>query len=327
MTAFFGSGQTLTSLDFDIAAQTTWRSSPESGDADRRSWLNDGYVVLPQLFSHDEIQSYNASVKAVRENYDNGRDAHGFGDRIGQLHQYCPELVKFAAHPTIIAFLKWAFSDAPVLFGSLNFDRGTQQEAHIDAIFFYPQPLYSMAGAWIALEDVNPDAGPLFYLSGSHRWGFRHSEDVVRDRPDLADAREKARRGELGPDERGQVVSRIASAWTQDLLSLEMERNAARTPMPIKAGDVIIWHSLLAHGGLPRRRAALGRKSVVFHFIGRNTKLYTFEQFLLYSRDEFGTQPSQPMNLCSQFGLEVMQYPYFVTYHEGREIVHPLRPK
>ncbi|MBU6143332.1 MAG: hypothetical protein KGP33_05140 [Betaproteobacteria bacterium] len=97
-----------------------------------------------------------------------------------------------------------------------------------------------------------------------------------------------------------------------------------RRPLSLKAGDVVFWHSVLAHGGSPRADRALTRKSAVFHFIGRNTKLYTFEQFMIYDREDLTNQTPQPMNLVNYKDLiEYMRYEHFVT-HTPHPVINPL---
>lgn len=288
----------------------------------RQAWINNGFTVLHGVIGAEAVVKYNATVAKVRTEIEEGKDEYGYGERIGQLHQKYQDLLELANSERVMQFLEWAFGDKPVVFGSLNFECGTQQEPHIDAMFFYPQPSYPMAGVWIALEDVHADAGPLFYVSGSHKWPFAHGEDVVAARPELAAKRAQAR-AETQAD-RSLIVRELSNSWTADFKNLHVRNNTPQVPLAIRQGDVVIWHSLLAHGGSPRANPALSRKSAVFHFIGRNTKLYTFDQFFLYDRNELSEQPAQPMNLANYHGLEFMRYDSFMSYKDGREIQNPI---
>ena len=65
-------------------------------------------------------------------------------------------------------------------FQTLNFPVGTQQDAHSDSVHFSNLPERFMCGVWLAMEDVAPEAGLLFYYNGSHRWPTR-----LRERPRL----------------------------------------------------------------------------------------------------------------------------------------------
>lgn len=290
----------------------------------RTNWLNEGYAHLKGVFSAEQIAEYNAIVARVRAEIDDGKDANNFGDRIGQLHQQETDLLKVAADTRIVDFLTWAFESEPVLMGSLQFEKGTQQEAHIDAIFFWPEPAYSMAGAWVALEDINPDAGPLFYIPQSHRLPFFNSDDVVADEPALAVRRQAARNGELSPEDKAALVSELGMAWTNRLLDLHAHVGVERVTLPVKAGDVIIWHSLLAHGGSPRINPEMSRRSAVFHYFGKSAGLYSFEQFMLSDRAELPDMDPLVLPREEAFGLEYMVFPNFTTYPGGVETAHPV---
>ncbi|HWI13388.1 MAG TPA: phytanoyl-CoA dioxygenase family protein, partial [Burkholderiales bacterium] len=297
----------------DTSVPAAWRSE----------WQKKGYVILPGLYSPEAIRQHLDIVVAARKDLPDGKDEYGYGDRIGQLHQKHPELIRLAADPRVLGFLRWAFDDDPLLFGSLNFDRGTQQELHIDAIFFYTEPAYAMAGLWIALEDVHPDAGPLFYVPGSHRWPFFRGEDVLARDPELAQEVKAASAPDSGAL-RGDLVARLGRKWTELTLEMEKERGGERVPAVLKAGDAVIWHALLAHGGLPRINPALSRKSAVFHYIGENARLYTFEEFFLKTSAALLAQPGQRNERASRNGLRYINYDYFVTYDAGEEKVHRL---
>jgi ectoine hydroxylase-related dioxygenase (phytanoyl-CoA dioxygenase family) len=294
-------------------------------DADlKRHWRDQGFVHLSGVFGQEEIAEYNAIVARVRREVEEDKDEYGYGDRIGQLHQKETDLLKLAANERITRFLTWAFGEDPVLFASLQFERGTQQEAHIDAIFFWPEPAYAMAGAWIALEDIDPDAGPLFYVPGSHKLPFFNSDDVVARDSELKARREAARAGVLPPEQRQALVQQVGLSWTERLLELHEHHGLERVTLPVRAGDVIIWHSLLAHGGSPRLNPSLSRRSAVFHYFGKSAGLYSVDQFMFFDRAELPSQPPVTTPRRVAFGLEYMLFDHFVTYARGAEILHPV---
>jgi ectoine hydroxylase-related dioxygenase (phytanoyl-CoA dioxygenase family) len=141
----------------------------------------------------------------------------------------------------------------------------------------------------------------------------------------MASKRIAARDEKLPSAEKAAIVAELANFWTQDLLKMEKEMSKKRSMPDLKAGDIVFWHSLLAHGGSPRIDPKLSRKSAVFHYIAKNTKLYTFEQFMLFDEDKLHLLQEQPMNLANyNKKVEYMKYPYFVTYSSKGEMVHPL---
>jgi len=181
-----------------------------------------------------------------------------------------------------------------------------------------------MAGVWVALEDIHEDSGPLFYIPGSHKWPFFRSEHIVRGNPTLAARRASARRGELSSSEKGALVGELGSEWTKEVLKLEKRFKGKRVPICPKAGDVVIWHSLLAHGGSPRKDSSRSRLSAVFHYFGKKAKLFSFDDFMLHSAADIpGLPPSNPPVVRHQ-GLDYMRFSEFVTHKDGVPVVHPL---
>jgi ectoine hydroxylase-related dioxygenase (phytanoyl-CoA dioxygenase family) len=288
----------------------------------KSQWIRNGYLHVPGLMDEERTQKHREIVAQARAGLPDGKDTYGYGDRIGQLHQRYPELMGLANEPRVQEFMHWAFGDKPVLFGSLNFDRGSQQDLHIDALFFCTEPIYAMAGLWVALEDVTVDAGPLFYVPGSHRWPFLRGDDILASDPKLADRAERYRRGEGTAEERALFIPQMGQEWTRQTNELAARSGAVRTPILARRGDVIIWHALLAHGGMPRLNPALSRHSVVYHFIGGKSTLHTFEDFFVCNRQEIATRPGVQSLRAEWNGLTYNKYDYFATYEEGREIIH-----
>lgn len=47
------------------------------------------------------------------------------------------------------------------------------------------------------------------------------------------------------------------------------ERSPERRAFALYKGDLLIWHSALVHGGMPRNDPALTRRSIVSHYTTR----------------------------------------------------------
>jgi hypothetical protein len=289
-------------------ARSDWAQDPSVPHTLREAWLRDGLVTLPGLVSPQVVDRHVAAVAALRAEVPNGRDEHGLGDRIGQLHQKLPELLDTVDSERLLQFVSWALDDEPLLFASLNFDRGTQQESHVDLIYFCTEPLYAMVGVWIALEDIDLNAGPLFYHLGSHHWSFDYPGQAAAEATELA----------------GDDLGREANAWLDRLRARVEANGSAKAPMAIKKGDAVVWHAKLAHGGMPRLKPELSRKSVVYHFIGANSRLYSFSEFFTYPQAVLLTRQGVQVPQSTRGRVRYQVHPYFVTYDEGKEIVHPL---
>lgn len=147
----------------------------------------------------------------------------------------------------IVRFLRLVFDDAPLLFQSLTFERGSQQALHQDTEFVVTTSPLEFAGTWIALEDIRPGSGELTFLDGSHRMPeflfsgrYKHF-DEKRD----------------GHEQQAEWLRHVRGH--AERMGLQERRFVARK------GDVLLWSADLAHCGAPVTDPSSTRKSLVGH--------------------------------------------------------------
>jgi ectoine hydroxylase-related dioxygenase (phytanoyl-CoA dioxygenase family) len=110
--------------------------------------------------------------------------------------------------------------------------------------------LGQLAAAWIPLEDIQAEAGPLVYYKGSHL-------------PD-----------QLGFYDWGQgsilasrdADSSIFAGYTKHLEEIVRSRGLQPSIFLPKRGDLLIWHGALIHGGTPMLNPGLTRRSFICHY-------------------------------------------------------------
>lgn len=288
---------------------------------EQRLFKKNGFLVIENAVSPEYCDQVLYSIETFRKSPESGPDKDRYNDRIGQIHQVAPKTLELAANSKIYQKLSSALNDEPLLFGSLSFSQGTEQDAHIDSIFFYTEPAHAMAGAWYALEDIKPEAGPLFYYPGSHLWPFTRGEEIQAAHPELSE-KVKAARQNLTSPETNDLVCKMGQLWTNDLKKKISEKGATPAVANIKKGDCVLWHALLVHGGMPRLNPSLTRKSIVFHYIGRNAELHTFSDFFLKSNKEILSSQGLGKNIRTMYGIPYIKHNHFSRYDKsGNEIV------
>ena len=138
-----------------------------------------------------------------------------------------------------------------------------------------------LLAAWIALEDIAPDSGPLMYVPGSHRLPYyqfepgRYVHDFARD---------------------GEPGILAAQKWDEEQCRAV---GIAPTPFLAKRGDVLIWHHSLLHGGSVLENPSRTRKSFVVHFTRRDHWLEAANRY----EDPWG--PPVPMRYATTRLLEL----------------------
>ncbi len=176
--------------------------------------------------------------------------------RIQDAWKFDADVQAIAANQTILALLSKLWGRRAFPFQTLNFPVGTQQDAHSDSVHFSSLPERFMCGVWLAMEDIGPDAGPLFYYPGSHRWPIMTNGLI-------------GRRG-YG-QHLGSAQDPYASAWN----ALVEAHGARAETFQARKGQALIWCANLLHGGSRQNDHRLTRWSQVTHYYFEDCIYYT----------------------------------------------------
>ena len=224
-------------------------------------WREEGWLHLPSFFTSGEIATVNDEVGRMWErrpggvtvdDLDTGRrcrmSALAASDRrhrvkISDLYLVSPAIREVLLAPKLVTLLQPLLGDAPVLCNSLNLEKSSEQDNHVDGIYMTPLTEGKLVAIWIALADIRLDAGPLRLFPGSHKVppytfsnGTRHSIDAEMPQ------------------------------WGRAMQAQLDQRGLAPIAVPASAGDLIVWHSDLLHGAEPIRDPTATRKSMVGHY-------------------------------------------------------------
>lgn len=173
------------------------------------------------------------------------------GLKLVDLQRFFDSARGIAFSPVVTSFLDELFGAPPALIQSLTFWKSSEQPIHQDFSYVHHHSrLGELAAAWIPLEDIHPDSGPLVYYKGSHL-------------PD-----------QLGFYDWGQgsiLASRDADHsvydnYTRHLEGIVEERGLQPSIFLPKRGDLLLWHGALIHGGTPMRNPEITRRSFVCHY-------------------------------------------------------------
>ena len=140
------------------------------------------------------------------------------------------------------------------IYTSLFFQEGTKQPLHRDAPVFCTLPENLFLGCWFALEDSRIENGALMGVPFSNQTfsdDYHNRYKIGLERLEEIDAIE------FSDDITWAKYQKYVNN-TCESLGLKQEAIEA------DAGDIIVWHPLFLHGGLPHKSEAT-RHSVVMH--------------------------------------------------------------
>lgn len=223
-----------------------------------RSFVDEGYLVLPGLINAGELAELKADTSRIaRGHYPSAALKPlpaGMSDAevlknilcIHQPHTISPVMTKYVTHPEICGALSQItaahlpFWDGSVkcmqsmLFVKPPLFQG--QAWHQDEIYI-PTRDRSLIGAWIAIDDATVDNGCLFVIPKSHRSGYLYPQRP-HNNPDEFD---------FAPESHGFDES-------------------AEMPVEVAAGTVVFFNGYLLHRS--RRNRSTGyRRVLVNHYM------------------------------------------------------------
>lgn len=219
-----------------------------------------GYAVFD--FPDAEM---DARIERIKSNLSprygiNFADPHGdktTGERrIQDAWMFDEDVRAIATNESVLDLLSKLYGRRAFPFQTLNFPVGTQQEAHSDSVHFSSMPERFMCGVWLAMEDIGPDSGPLFYYPGSHRW------PIVTN-------------GLIGRRGYGSELRSAQDPYGPAWRALCDANGAQEETFFARKGQALIWCANLLHGGSRQNNPSLTRWSQVTH--------YYFEECIYYT--------------------------------------------
>ncbi|HVX04487.1 MAG TPA: phytanoyl-CoA dioxygenase family protein [Rhodanobacteraceae bacterium] len=230
-----------------------------------RFFREHGWLVLEQAVPHALIDAVLDDVESAWRDlppqlvWRRGLDApvrmdemareSGFREasvRYLDFHNASEAAAEIMMLPAALHFAELCFGEKIAAMQTLLFENGTQQTEHQDFAYVHSLRPACLMGAWVAMEDVRAEAGPLFYWDRSHR---KVPKYVFEDGTVIVDG--------YGPQ---------VQAFSGYLEKTCRERGLERLVFTPRKGDLLLWHSALVHGGMPRNNPALSRRSMVSHY-------------------------------------------------------------
>lgn len=223
-------------------------------------WRSDGYLVLEGLIDSATLDTaWAAYERAVEEKrielppseYPNDP----YPGRSLSPHLQVPEIDGLLNHPEICSWVKSLSGHTPIPYQTIASSSGSEQKVHSDSVHMTTFPLGYMIAAWIAVEDIDADCGPVVYYPGSHRLPYLSSRSV-------------------GITEKSADYSAYKAKYEPAIEALIEQENLKPEYLTVKKGDVMLWHANLLHGGSRRNNIELSRKAVVCHYFSEGTVSY-----------------------------------------------------
>jgi phytanoyl-CoA hydroxylase len=244
-----------------------------------------GFFIWRQLLDHDLIDQHLAAYSELNRQY-------GIEPSI-DFHSYPADLQKtikearYAFHaehgptqalvfnPRLITFLRQLFNDEPVMRQPETGFYTRRTPDHTDSLDFKVEPKGAEVRMWCALEDIHPDAGPVYFVPGSHKAIAQMlEEEVFTEHPEFLELL----RSQLGSTTAATFFEVTKPMWRYvrgaKLPRAIEEKGLQREIYPLQKGDVVVFTSDVVHGTSRCNNTELTRKYLVAYWAARNAGWY-----------------------------------------------------
>ncbi len=217
------------------------------------SFEENGYAIINSYLTVKQVDEINAEISSLVEQkklkFKYGRKLM-FGIHASDL------LRNIGNDKNLKELLSVFLGGTPVLFQSINFITGSEQNTHSDSIHMTTYPLGGLLGAWFALEDISGENGPLHYYPKSHKLPYYLNADYHNEGNAYL-------LGDKSYTDYERMIKRKIA-----------EQNLPKVKFLARKGDLLIWHANLFHGGEPHLNKQQTRKSMVFHYFKEGAICY-----------------------------------------------------
>src|ERR1700761_3158699 len=150
------------------------RLTPEQ----KQQFFTEGYCVVPNLFSEEQIQEIQDFFEEFKLNGEKVYDGRGFEEadpkqmqlRAMQPHRYDSRAKAWALHPPVAEILEELLGKPPLLAQTMYYFKppgGRGQGMHQDNFYLLAKPATCIA-AWTAIDTADTDNGCLWVVPGSN---------------------------------------------------------------------------------------------------------------------------------------------------------------
>jgi phytanoyl-CoA hydroxylase len=262
-------------MSFDKKIDNVNLSYSESSSSLNSYYGEHGYVIvrglipetkiedLLNLYSLQVVPSANKFFRQSTSVYETNQiSAHGFVTQsfldihaYGKFPKFRDVALDLFFHENMMnALSQITGSSSHNLMQSMLFDQNTTTPPHQDWWYLDSVPNGSLLAAWIAMEDIQEEAGRFYVIPKSHHLVF-HEEGLSHS----------------------EWAARIKHYFDDNQMNVHAPA--------LKKGDVLFWNSRTVHGALPTKDARFSRKSLTAHYLPSQMafgNLFTTKEWIQY---------------------------------------------
>jgi ectoine hydroxylase-related dioxygenase (phytanoyl-CoA dioxygenase family) len=216
-------------------------------------FADNGYVVVPQLFTAEEVEFYREHFMALRAQGPHPHDLDGVDvtdrdplkrfPRMLHMHHWDEVSRRWLLDDRLRQCWTALLGQEPFAVQSMLYFKppGARGQApHQDNFYLAVKP-GTCGAAWLALDRSDEENGCMCVVPGSHKWPLLCTE---------------------------KADTKIS--FTD--VGVPLPEGVKLEPVVMEAGDVLFFHGSLVHGSFPNKTTGRFRRSLIGHYIEGNSE-------------------------------------------------------
>lgn len=238
----------------DIQNHPLFCHFPQSIESQILQWHKNGFLVWEKFLEEETVDDINKEIdqllekKEVNFNYTNRK--------IFNVYHSSFTIRKVIKEKRLLELLSFILDKKVLPFQTINFLKGSEQQAHSDSIHMSTFPQGYLVAAWFALEDISLEQGPLSYYPASQLLPYITNADYNNSSNQF------------------MLDGNANKKYEEKMAAIIIENNLQKEIFTARKGDVFIWHGNLIHGGEAMLNKELSRKSMVVHYFAEDVIAY-----------------------------------------------------
>lgn len=238
----------------DIQNHPVFCNFPEEIETQLLQWNKNGYIVWRNFLDNETIDDINTDIdnllekKEVGFNYTNRK--------IFNAYRQSYTIRKVIKDKRLLQLMSFILDKKVIPFQTINFLKGSEQNAHSDWIHMSTFPKGYLIAAWFALEDITLEQGAISYYPSSHQLPCLNNSDY-----------DNASNAYM-------VDGKANEKYEAKIAALIEEHHLQKKIFTAQKGDMLVWHGNLIHKGEPMLNKELTRKSMVAHYFTEGVICY-----------------------------------------------------
>ena len=160
-----------------------------------------------------------------------------------------------ASNKDLANFINFLIGDRPAIVQSMYFEGNSATWEHQDSYYLDDEDTGSMLAGWIALENIEADAGRFFVCPKSHLVDYA--------KMDLSN-----------------IITSNHQKYIKTIVEIIKDNNFEIKAPKLDKGDILIWNALTIHGSLDSQSKSNSRSSITFHAIKSSSRFQVLRNVL-----------------------------------------------